>query len=175
MINRIHVSESETQYKEKFIYSFYPIDKYDCQCQRSIMETSMKLSTMSPNQVIAYKNLVGAVHCPKQKDGYHFYKLFCNNCHEQVADCFSKDDTLTDYFDLHYICRHDGKFWQGALAINISPVDGMIGIECCCGNDTRDFRLNNSLSEADKLLKIAENMKGREWGKLSSKFLATRS
>ncbi len=70
------------------------------------------------------------------------------------------------------ITKAIGGYWEGALGVNISPIDEKLGLECCCGVDTRDFRANMTLEEDIRKRIIEKNSKGQEFGKLDSAFLS---
>jgi hypothetical protein len=185
---------------KKSIYSFFPCDKFDCPCQAIITDYKNKLVLMSSEKRHDLINSIGFITCPRNKDGYTKYQITCNNCGEIVGECYAKDETLKDFFDFHYIVYselveekktvyeqndEDGKplekqkkvikketvgYWRGALAINISPIDGHIGIECTCGEDTRDFRANTTLPKPARDLKISQTKEGREFATDDSRF-----
>jgi hypothetical protein len=102
------------------------------------------------------------------------YKVSCANCGDDIALVYATDKALTDWCDLHYTCYSDGKNWHGCMAVNISPIDSSLGFECSCGQDTRDFRANNTLPQniLDKL--IEKSSVGKAFGKPSSKFKVTK-
>lgn len=139
-----------------------PYDKYDCKC-KPLVENYFKQ--------VANGQKPDYVECNHHHEYYNQYEIICNNCNNVVANCWSSDGSLSDYFDLHYVCENNGKNWRGAMSLNISPIDGKLGIECACGQDTRDFRANNTLPLKEKNQRIIEGLKGREFGKGNSKFL----
>lgn len=185
---------------EHVISSVWPTDKPNCPCQAKIRELKTQLSQMSTNKA---KELIASFgdkyECPRSKEGATQYKIHCQNCGELVATCYSTDAELSDYFDFHYVCRsvlvdkvevieetdEKGKikkrrtteqvgYWQGAMAINVSPIDLSIGIECACGEDTRDFRGNMTIPSKERIDRVKESMKGKRFGKSDSRFKATR-
>lgn len=193
---------------ERVIYSFFPCDKWECDCQGLIENLKVKFGSMTTNQIQTYKDRLGSVlRCTRNKNGMKLYKIHCNKCNALLAECFATDDTISDWCDLHYICKSvlgkrkedfgrmvakkdkSGKvigseykphlkevefgYWEGALAINISPIDGKLGIECACGQDTRDFRANATLPDEERAKLVKRSMQGRELGKQDSKFRAS--
>lgn len=138
--------------KAEQIVSKIPVDKHDCLCSKL---TENKLYTT----------------CPRSSEyGMRKYQILCDNCGDSVAFIYATDESLTDWCDLHYTCFNDGKYWHGCMSVNISPIDQSLGFECSCGQDTRDFRANNTLPN-NVLIKIIErNSKGREFNKKDSKF-----
>ncbi len=100
------------------------------------------------------------------------YDVFCSGCGEKVAYVWARNEKLDDWCDLHYICSYDKESWRGAMAINVSPIDGKIGIECACGEDTRDFRTSKHLPPIQKRLMIEYSMKHRHFGDSDSRFAA---
>jgi hypothetical protein len=145
--------------KKKEILSIFPCDKPFCACFSGINE--IKKSGVMPAETY---------HCPHDPAGYKKYIVTCANCGEKVGEVMSTDEKLSDWYDFHYYSWYDKKEWHGAFGINISPLDANLGIECCCGQDTRDFRPNQTLAGAVRFYKISETMQGREWGKALSKF-----
>lgn len=100
------------------------------------------------------------------------YYIYCTRCQEKIAYVWAKNEKLEEWCDLHYLCSHDRETWYGALAINVSPIDGKIGIECACGEDTRDYRANRSMPPIQKQLMIEYSQKHRKFGDANSTFLA---
>jgi len=164
----VHVSkEANTQYhnnKNKRVYyeSPYPIDRSDCQCQPI-------LAKIKKREHRPY------LTCPRATEPKMArYSLTCKECKSLVAYVYATDTSLTDWCDLHYLCSHDADYWSGAMAVNISPIDQHIGIECACGQDTRDFRANTTLPPQQALAIETENSKGRAFGKRTSKFIVKK-
>jgi len=60
--------------------------------------------------------------------------------------------------------------WHGCLTPSVSLMDGKLGFECACGNDTRDFRMAH-LTNATTIAKMKENMNGRNFGEKNSKYI----
>lgn len=56
--------------------------------------------------------------------------------------------------------------WFGCMAVNISPIDGLLGFESASGQDSRDFRGNFQVSKAIQ----EENIKARYFNTEESKF-----
>ena len=133
---------------KKKIVSWFPVDLPDCECQPILVE-------MRKNPT-----MMGYLTCPKDKTGYKQYEVKCK-CGNDIAVLWAKDETLTEWCDLHYLCEHNKKTWKGCMAVNISPIDLTLGFECTCGNDTRDFSANTTLSPKDKENKIKENKKNK--------------
>lgn len=102
------------------------------------------------------------------------FSINCTRCGEKVAYCFANNEALEDWVDLHYICWYDKKSWHGAMAVNISRIDGSLGFECACGEDTRDFRGNRTMPPIQKQLMVEYGMAHREFGKPTSKFIAVQ-
>lgn len=111
----------------------------------------------------------------KQELGYKKYNVFCTTCGDKVGYCWAKDDTLKEWCDFHYVCKHDKKMWYGCLAANVSPIDGSLGFECACGEDTRDFRASKTLPPIQKQLMSEYSTKHRGFAHGNAKFYAERS
>jgi hypothetical protein len=114
----------------------------------------------------------GPIDFVVDKDGRQKYELYCSGCGEKVAYVWARNEKLDDWCDLHYLCSYNKESWKGALAINVSPIDGKIGIECACGEDTRDHRANKTLPPIAKRLMIEYSMKHRDFGDSNSRFAA---
>lgn len=103
--------------------------------------------------------------------GMRRYEVTCKACGEVMGYCWATDNTLGDWCEFHFTQWKDGKRWHGCMTPHISPVTEQLCLECCCGQDTRDFRANTTLS-ARVASRIEErNRVGREFGKPDSKFL----
>lgn len=157
---------------KKEYHSFFPCDNGNCECQPMVKEWMQKLARMHPEDRPAEMKKIGHLTCPKDKTGMHQYKLSCNKCNAVVGYVWARDEKLNDWCDFHYYNYHDRKEWIGAFGPHISPIDGKLCIECTCGNDTRDFRLNQSMPESRAVKIEKENSKGRDWGNADSKFKA---
>lgn len=168
------------------IYSFFPIDKHNCECQQVIHQWKEKLAMLSGNgkkEAIARQEFIV---CPKSKVGMKRYKITCNNCGETMGYCWAGDETLTDWCDLHYtswVGKHKIKkkgkvvdheyLWRGCFGHHISPITEQLCWECICGEDTRDFRANMTLPGQVAHKIELKNKIGREFGKANSKFKAS--
>lgn len=114
----------------------------------------------------------GPIDFVVDKDGRQKYELLCSRCGEKVAYLWARNEQLEDWCDLHYLCSYDKDSWKGALAINVSPIDGKLGVECACGEDTRDHRANRTLPPIAKRLMIEYSIKHRDFGNSNSRFAA---
>jgi len=162
-------------YKEKKrkieIYSFFPVDKHDCECQAQIADLKIQLARLPEDKRESLMKKIGPQRCPKsRKPGYNRYKIVCAQCGQTVAFVYAKDKYLTDWCDLHYYNWCDRKRWYGCATVNISPIDGKLGFECFCGNDTRDFRNSATLPPKE----IEARLKKRDFGKPNSGFIVKR-
>lgn len=146
------------------IISFFPVDPAGCECE-AMIDSIQNL----PAEVIERKKASkGILRCPKNKDGYKHYYIYCRNCEARIATLYAKDRSIgTDWCDLHYqskavvdkVKSDDkgvavGGHWEGCFSVNIEPKTGRLGFECACGNDTRQ-----------------PDAKGKEFGKRGSKFI----
>ena len=149
--------------KKKF-KGLTPLDRYGCACSKDIVDMYAGVNAGKKPKY---------VECKANKDKkYKEYYIQCQNCLNTVAVVYATDEKLIDYVDLHYVSETDGIYWYGCFSLNISPIDGKIGIECSCGQDTRDFRANNTLPYSEMSGKLVENLKGRDFGLSDSKFKA---
>lgn len=131
-----------------------------------------KLAGMNPVQRREYLRENAPIDFVKDKSGYKKYKVTCARCGDEVAIVWATDKTLHDWVDMHYMQKHDEKTWYGCLVPSISQIDEELGFECCCGEDTRDFRGRTSLAPVLRGLAIEYSMKHREFNKPTSAFIA---
>ncbi len=106
------------------------------------------------------------------KENRKKYWIICSRCEDKVAYVWADNEKLDNWCDLHYVCWFNKESWHGAAAINVSPIDGKLGIECACGEDTRDFRAARGIPPIQKELLIDYTLKHRDFGVPTSKFLA---
>lgn len=152
------------------VYSFFPIDKGDCECAEMIREWKDKLVLMKPKDREAELEKREFITCPKDKTGMTKYRINCKNCGEVQGFCYASDASLSDFFDFHYTNWTDGERWFGCFTPNISPIDQKLGIECTCGQDTRDFRANMTLSAKRSFEMERKNAIGRNFDDQKSKY-----
>lgn len=145
------------------ILSQYPVDRHDCECQKIINDFKVLQGKGT--------GVPDIIHCPHGKSGYKEYAIFCAKCKSKVGEVWATSLMMEDWFDLHYYSWHDNKLWHGAVGLNLSPIDQNVGFECACGNDSRDFRANQTLKGESLVKKITETSQGREWGRKNSKFI----
>lgn len=117
----------------------------------------------------------GPIDFVKDKGNRKRYDITCTNCQDQVAYVWADNEQLDNWCDLHYLCWYNKTSWRGAMAINVSPIDGKIGIECACGEDTRDFRTNRNMPPIQKKLMIEYSQKHRDFATKDSRFIALES
>lgn len=152
------------------VYSFFPIDKGDCECAEMISDWKDKLVLMTAKDREAEIEKRKFLECPRDKTLLNRYEISCKNCGEIQGYCYASDSSLSDFCDFHYTNWTDGELWYGCLTPNISPVDQKLTLECTCGQDTRDFRANMTLS-AKKAIEIErQNKIGRDYDDPKSKF-----
>lgn len=152
------------------IYGFFPIDRADCDCQKMIVKWKNDLSAMSSKRRSLVIKQAKFLECPKDKEKMNRYNITCKNCGEILGYCWATDETLTDWCDFHYVQWTDGNQWYGCFTPHISPITQELCLECCCGQDTRDFRANMTLSHRIATGIEKENSKGRSFGNKFSKF-----
>lgn len=154
------------------VYSFFPIDRASCECDDAIHAFKARMGTMAEGQRRKHIKELGHLECPRDKTGMRRYEIYCGErkCKQVLGYLWATDKHLTDWCDFHYLSWSDGEQWYGCLTPNISPVDEYLGLECCCGNDTRDFRANMTLpgKVAHEIEK--RNAVGRRFGEKDSKF-----
>ena len=152
------------------VYSFFPVDRADCECQEVIKEWRDKLALMPKEEISQEIAKQEYITCPRDKAGLNRYEITCGSCGEVQGYCWASDETLTDWCDFHYVQWTNGKEWKGCLTPQISPIDESLCLECACGLDSRDFRANMTLPSIVASEKESSNKVGREFGKINSKF-----
>lgn len=152
------------------IYSFFPNDRAGCECQKMVLGWKKKLAETPPNKRKGLIQEAGFLVCPRDKTGMQRYKITCKNCKETLGYCWATDNTLRDFCDFHYVSWTDGIEWHGCLTPHISPITEQLCFECCCGEDTRDFRANMTLPGSVACQKEELCRIGRDFGKATSKF-----
>jgi len=177
MKKRIIFASRDTDTKMKLsnqtqisVYSFFPIDRHDCECQPFIEDFKVSFATLNEQQKKAKIDKLGYYECPANKQGKKRFEISCNNCGEVQGYCWATDATLTDWIDFHYVQWTNGSQWFGCFTPNVSPVDGKLTLECTCGQDTRDFRVNMTLPGKQAFEIENKNKVGREYNKPDSKF-----
>ncbi len=165
------------------VYSFFPIDRANCACQKMIIEHKKKLAGYNQEKRDTFIKEAKYLTCTRDKTGMRKRIITCKNCKDIQGYVWSTDNTLEDWCDFHYVqwtqthrVKSKSKkpvyetLWHGCLTPNVSPITEQFTLECCCGQDTRDFRANMTMN-AKSAYKIEEKNKiGREFGKPNSKF-----
>jgi hypothetical protein len=152
------------------VYSFFPVDRANCECQEMIKQWKNELALLPESKRNAKIKETGFLVCPHDKAGMKRYEVSCKNCGEVMGYCWASDSSLTDWCDFHYVEWTNGKQWYGCLTPHVSPITEQLCLECCCGEDTRDFRANVALSPKVAYEIELQNSEGREFGKRNSKF-----
>lgn len=164
------------QYRHKReIIGFIAINPPDI--ERSIArykaEIMRSMAMMSPGERADFM-AKGPIDFVKDKGNRNKYFITCVRCGEKIAYVWAKNDKLQDWCDLHYLSWHDKSSWYGCFEVSISKVDGHIGFECACGEDTREFRTNNSMPPIQKQLMVEYSLEHREFGTKKSAFVAVK-
>lgn len=150
---------------------FFPVDPQDCDCFKEKKDLAQKASTLGANSFAELTASMKTLECPRSKDkGMKRYFIYCRKCGAKVARIHATNKRLSDWCNLHYINSHDRFEWKGCFSVQISPLDGKLGFECACGNDTRDHRLDQKKGK-EYARKAVTNLIGREFGKKNSKFV----
>lgn len=157
--------------------SFFPlnpmvIERRIAKQKVEIMKAMAEMTTSARLLFIKQKKQIDFV---EDKTGYKLYIVNCVSCGEKMAKVWATDGQLTDWCDLHYLSWYDKDSWHGCLTVNVSPIDGLLGFECACGEDTRDFRGRNSLPPIQKQLMVEYVLKHRKFEHPHSKFIATEA
>ena len=163
---------SKSDNKKIEVYSFFPIDRADCDCRDLVKLWKKKLGPLSKEDKQKAITTTKFLVCPKNKAGMRRYKIVCKNCNEIQGYCWASDNTLRDWCDFHYTQWTDGEQWFGCLSPHVSPITEELCLECVCGQDTRDFRANMTLPPKVAYEIESKNKIGRLFGKSSSAFSA---
>lgn len=166
---------NESMAKKVVVYSMFPIDRASCPCAKEIMQLRKRLAMATPkDREGIIKELGGKLVCPRDKTGMTRFVITCANCKEVQGYLWATDATLKDWCDFHYSQWSDGERWRGCFTPHISPITEQLCLECCCGQDTRDFRANMTLPDKVALRREAVNAKGRAFNQTNSKFLVRK-
>ena len=181
MIRRSIFASAETNKvarssKDKIVkvYSFFPIDRAGCECAKLVFEWNRKMGGSTPAERKRLVEQLPYLVCPKNKSNMHRYEVVCRACSEVQGYCWATDASLNDWCDFHYVQWSDGIKWRGCFTPHISPVTQTLAFECCCGQDTRDFRANMTVSQRRAEAIEAKNAIGREFNKKDSKFIVRK-
>lgn len=131
-----------------------------------------EMALMTPSDRALYTDT--PIDFVPDKENRKKYWITCGRCGDNVAYVWADNEKLDNWCDLHYVCWYDKKSWRGAMAINVSPVDGKLGIECACGEDTRDFRAARHIPPIQKQLLMDYTLKHRDFGGPDSTFVAVQ-
>lgn len=82
---------------------------------------------------------------------YNKYEVSCNNCKENLATIYAKNETLEDWRRARYLSWHDKKNWYGALGLNIDLTTSEIRFECTCQPGIRKDIDSISIKEVNKV------------------------
>ena len=166
--------------KKVQVYGFFPVDRANCDCKEMIKKWKLKLAELSDTQRRELIEKTKFLECPRDKTGMKRYEISCSGCGDLVGYCWATDPTLTHWCDFHYVQWVQGRKirnkddyaweWRGCFTPHVSPVTEQLCIECCCGQDTRDFRANMTLPAGSAMAIENENRKGRAFNRLDSKF-----
>ena len=94
--------------KKLKIYSFYPIDRADCSCQKIILDWQKQIIKLSPKQRKLAIQQQKYLTCPSIKKRLKHYKITCKNCGAILGYCWASDKSLQDWVDFHYTNWTDG-------------------------------------------------------------------
>lgn len=152
------------------VYSMFPVDRADCPCAKVIQEWQLRLgkATQAERQQLIEEHPF--IICPRDKSKMRRYEVICSKCNQRQGYLWATTPTLEDWCDFHYVQWTPGDYWRGCFTPHISPVTEELCFECCCGNDTRDFRANMTLPAVIANQHEARNRYGRKFGRKESKF-----
>jgi len=158
--------------KKLEITSFFYIDPYNETSNKWLNEWKRKLTGMPVNKRKALMDKMGTLKSPLIKKDMKKYNIFCKKCGAYQGYVYATNKKLTNWCNFHYFQYTDGLNWFGCYTPHVSPITGKLCLECCCGNDTRDFSANNNLPSKVSNLIEKSNKIGRDFGKSNSKFIA---
>ena len=98
------------------------------------------------------------------------YAIHCGACDELQGYIHAYNKNLDGWCNFHYYQRAENGQWKGCLTPHVSPVTGKLCLECCCGEDTRDFTINQTLPAHISQKIELDNKEGRDFNKYNSKF-----
>lgn len=130
-----------------------------------------EVSRMSPKEKAEFFDS-DPIDFVEDKKGLKQFFIYCNNCGDVVAYCWAKKANLEGWCDLHHITYNDREMFRGCITPNVSLVDGRLGFECACGEDTRDHRKGSTLPPQARRLMIDYVMAHRDFGKETSSYRA---
>jgi hypothetical protein len=121
--------------KEKgVIISRFPIDRYDCPCQKIVRSFMKNLNKMNESAREEWYKQNTPFQCPRSKN-QKLYNLKCQNCGEIVGQVNALNLTLKNWSNLHYVSWYDREGWSATYGVNVNPYNGDIRLECCCGEN----------------------------------------
>lgn len=153
------------------VFSFFPIDRADCECASLVLQWQKKFGEATQKERQQLIEQTPFLTCPRDKTKLKHYEIVCRKCKETQGFCWASDASLVDWCDFHYVQWTRGDQWRGCFTPHISPITQQLCFECCCGQDTRDFRANMKLSQRIAENKERANSIGREFNQPNSKFL----
>lgn len=152
------------------VYSMFPVDRADCPCAPLIRDFKKKLAMSNQRDRQTMIEQQPFIECPRDKSKMTRYEIRCSACKDLQGYIWARSATLEDWCDFHYVQWTKGDVWHGCFTPHISPITEELCFECCCGNDTRDFRANMTMNERQAMLQEARNRYGRKLGRPESKF-----
>ncbi len=170
----VSVVAQHSKNKKVEIYSFFPCDRADCQCQKIIVDFKKQIAQLNEGRRQELIEKQKLLVCPRDKKRLNRYAITCRNCGELLGYCWASDPSLKDWCDFHYVQWTDGNEWHGCLTPHVSPITQELCLECCCGEDTRDFRANMTLTAKNAFSIEERNKVGRSFNKSDSKFLVRK-
>lgn len=157
------------------VYSFFPIDRANCDCKQLIQEWNKRLGIENDEGRRKLLEKTPFLECPRSKNKrMERYKIECQSCGDLQGYAYASNPSLDDWCDFHYVQWSKGDVWHGCFTPHISPITQKLLLECCCGNDTRDFRANMTINEKVARRIEDRNAKGREFDQPDSKFVASK-
>lgn len=170
--NEVKKSLKRNKQDKVEITAFFFIDPPNEKSNNALTKLRSDIYQMSDKKKIQYINENPLITSPLVEGNPNLkrYAIRCNECGEVQGVVMAEDSALTNWCDFHYYQWSDGNEWRGCFAPHVSPITGELCLECCCGQDTRDFTLNKSLPKMFAEQKERENKVGRQFGRNNSKF-----
>lgn len=151
------------------ITGFFPIDPWHAtESHQFVNDWKKKLGEMNEKNRKELMNKMGILNSPDYNKDRSYWSITCSNCKRVQGYVWSNDIYLNDWANFHYYQWTDGEQWYGCFTPHVSPISGILCLECCCGADSRDFRANMTNKEANIIEE--SNRVGRAWGQEDSKF-----
>lgn len=157
--------------KQVKVYAMFPNDRSDCPCVPLVSEWTKRLAMATEKERLKLIEENSPIMCPRDKSKMQQFVIFCQKCGDAQGYVYATDDKLSDWCDFHYLQWTEKGEWRGCFTPHLSPITEELCFECCCGNDTRDFRANSKLPYSLAMTMEERNSVGRRFGHKDSSYV----